>query len=167
MKTKDVLYENNKPGFERYFGKPPYDKINYSNWREPTNDELWIEYRFEWMKNWSDVYGDPFDGFYNFVSFVNESPVIKLTEESDKNILNRSNIETLEKLWGMVQSYQYPRPVFDLAHAIKNNEPLPYPLIMILNDYRVVLGGNTRLDIAFMFGIEPHVKLLDVDSLLD
>jgi hypothetical protein len=64
----------------------------------------------------------------------------------------------------LTSGYQFPRDVHRISNGFKNNEAIPHPIVIKKNGKHTVMSGNTRMDAAFIHGINPHVALIDLDE---
>lgn len=103
-----------------------------------------------------------FEDFRSFVSDLRAASVVILDEKTDSQILNRSHTRSIESLKSLVSSYQMPRDVDRIVSGFKNNDPIPFPIVLKGAKGMWIMAGNTRLDTAFILGVTPKVLLVDV-----
>jgi hypothetical protein len=103
-----------------------------------------------------------FDTFQDFVSALKSAPVITLTKEHDRRVMNRSHTSSIEGLKSLVGTYQMPRDVDRIVQGYQSNAPMPHPIILKGTHGEWIMAGNTRLDTAFIMGVTPKVLYVDV-----
>jgi hypothetical protein len=69
----------------------------------------------------------------------------------------------------LIRGYRsYPKfrnedTVQNLYDRISSGRPMTMPLVVRFADGQMrVLAGNTRMDVAFQLGVNPHVLVIDV-----
>lgn len=135
----------------------------YDNWVKPDDENLQIEYKYEYLKNIETKHGELFKSFFNFKKAVLRSPVVELTSELDKKIDNRSHCRTIENLKQLVGTYVYPRDIDKIIKGFQNNDKIPAPIILKFNDgYMRILGGNSRLNVAEIMGVPMKVIIVNI-----
>lgn len=105
-----------------------------------------------------------FPDFESFVKSLRSAPVIDLDRNLDSKIRNRSHTSSIESLKSLVSSYYYPRDVDRIVNGFRNNDPIPYPIVLKGNRGLWIMAGNTRLDTSFILGVKPKVLLVDVSE---
>lgn len=88
---------------------------------------------------------------------------MRVTPEMDLDIFNRSRMKTIPALEALVKTYQFPRDVQSIVEAITNVNPLPHPIVLQYDGRYRMLSGNTRMDVAFIYGVNPVVLVINVD----
>lgn len=134
----------------------------YSNWRKLTLEEIKFEYMVEYPKL-RMVYGNVYPQFKDFYDAVRNADIIRVTKSMDRKINYRSSTRSLKELKRLVSSYQYPRDVDRIVAGIEANEKIPYPIVT--RDWEGnlrIFGGNTRMDVSFILGINPSVMVIDL-----
>lgn len=103
-----------------------------------------------------------FDTFQDFMSALKSAPVITLTKEHDRRVMNRSHTSSIEDLKSLVSGYSMPRDVNRIVQGYKSNSAMPHPIILKGTQGEWIMAGNTRLDTAFILGVVPKVLYVDV-----
>ena len=103
-----------------------------------------------------------FDTFQDFTSALNSAPVITLTKEHDRRVMNRSHTSSIDGLKSLVGGYTMPRDVDRIVQGYQSNVAMPYPIILKGSKGEWIMAGNTRLDTAFILGVIPEVLYVDV-----
>lgn len=139
--------------------------LSFNNWRKLTLKEIKFEYMVEYPKL-KRVVGDIFPKESDFVSAMKNAKVQKVNKAFDRKIDYRSGTRSIEDLKDLVSTYQYPRDVDRIVQGYETNAKMPMPIVVSWNNGKNlrVMGGNTRMDTAFIMGIEPQVLILDLDS---
>lgn len=137
--------------------------VRYSNWRKLTEDEIRFEYMVEYskLKPWS---GDIFPTENDFIrEFHSSGGPLKITKHINSMMGYRSNCSSIECLKSLVATYRYPRDVDRIIRGYVHNHPMPYPVVVHSKrkGYRV-MGGNTRMDVAFILGFEPVAWVVEI-----
>lgn len=143
---------------------------SFSNWVFPDNESLKLEYRIEYeMKGLKAMTGNAFPTFDDFKEAVNDASQVVVTPAMDMKIGYRSRTTNKDDLLRLIRSYRsYPefrneQTVDALYDGFMQNRKMKMPLVLRFSDGRMrVLGGNTRMDVAFQLGINPKVLLVDV-----
>jgi hypothetical protein len=146
-----------------------YENINFTNWDEYTLEEIKIEYNYEWLTKWPSEYyelDNLFPTLEKFYESVKKAKIINYPLDEIRKIDNTTTFKTLEQLDNFVQSYVYPRPVYELANAFENNKRIPYPIVCKFNNTLRILSGNTRMNICYILQVPLKIKLLDLDKLV-
>lgn len=134
----------------------------YSNWRKLTLEEIKFEYMVEYPKLKIE-YGDVYPRFKDFYDAIRNGEIIKVTKSLDRKISYRSNTRTLKELKRLVSSYRFPRDVDRIVQGIEDNEKIPYPIVTRDEKGNLrIFGGNTRMDVSFILGINPSVMVIDL-----
>lgn len=150
-----------------------YLNENYNNWTFPNNETIdsdFLEYSKKEQTKWkrrADVYGFRFPIFSNKQEFKQElknGKIIKITESWIDRIDNLSDLNNIEDLRELVQSYKRPRDIDSIIRGLENNEKLPYPIVLKGNRGYHMLAGNTRINTARIMDITPKAILIDVSE---
>lgn len=145
----------------------------FNNWVFPNAATLqadYEEYKKKEMKKWqarSSTMGfrfPIFDTLQDFVSALRSAPVITLTKEHDRRVMNRSHTSSIEDLKSLVGGYNMPRDVDRIVQGYQSNAAIPYPIILKGSHGEWIMAGNTRLDTAFILGLQPKVLYVDVSA---
>jgi hypothetical protein len=148
----------------------------------PSDEDLALEYNLEYemkhlgsyIQDVMDEYGyDTGDSIFpNAMSFVKAAKagrVIMVDKSLDNLIDYRSNCNSIECLISLIKGYRsYPKyrnedTINAMAQGFDQNKPMKLPIVLKFSDdeYRV-MGGNTRMDMAFIKGINPKVLVVDL-----
>jgi hypothetical protein len=128
------------------------------------------EYKKKEMKKWqhrAEAMGfrfPIFETFGDFATSLKSAPVITLTKEHDRRVMNRSHTSSIEGLKSLVGGYQMPRDVDRIVQGYQSNAPMPHPIILKGTHGEWIMAGNTRLDTAFIMGVIPEVLYVDVSA---
>lgn len=149
------------------------EKPEFNNWVFPNAATLradFDEYKGKEDRKWkgraaSMGFRFPiFDTFEDFHAALRSAPVITLTKEHDRRVMNRSHTSSLDGLKSLVSGYNMPRDVDRIVQGYQSNAPMPYPIILKGNNGEWIMAGNTRLDTAFILGVIPEVLYVDVSA---
>jgi hypothetical protein len=143
------------------------NKVMFSNWIFPSEQELELEYRVE-----HDLKGKQFfENYDDFRSRIDLSSIEVITPEKDQKIGYRSNTETKEELLGLLKTYRSwgtfrtEQSVQGIYDGFLQNKPMTYPIVLEFKEgSRRVFSGNTRMDISFQLGINPKVLIVQSDN---
>jgi hypothetical protein len=146
------------------------EKINFTNWIKPSNDDIALEYKIEYeIKPLKQITGDAFPTLQSFIDSVNKAKILVVTPEIDKKIQYRSHTKNKKDLLSLIRGYaSYPKyrnekTIESIYDAFKQNKPMKMPIVLIFpNRTMRIMSGNTRMDIARQLGIDPHVLLVKV-----
>jgi hypothetical protein len=105
-----------------------------------------------------------FDTYQDFVSALRTAPIITLTKEHDRRVMNRSHTSSIDDLKSLVGGYNMPRDVDRIVQGYQSNAPMPHPIILKGSQGEWIMAGNTRLDTAFILGVTPKVLYVDVSK---
>jgi hypothetical protein len=144
---------------------------SFSNWREPTRQDLGKEYKIEYeikpsLKSWLDDAWPTLDDFLNAAA---QGQVITVPDELDRTIEYRSRTRTRSQLRDLLSSYRsWPefrndQTLSDLYTAFEQNREMTMPIVVKYQGDLRVMAGNTRMDVAQQLGITPQVLLISVD----
>lgn len=138
-------------------------------WKVPSEQQLRLEYEIEYkMKRLDVVYRDPFPTAEEFVKAVKASPKFQVDPQTDRRILNRSRCRTMEQLRALVSKYRsWPefrndKTLKAIVDGFQGGKSMDMSIVLNHHGQMRVLSGNTRMDIAFMHNIYPHVIIVEV-----
>lgn len=143
---------------------PSQDRVMYNNWIKPTLSELEREFHVE-----QELKGHKFwEDWDEFLEATEKATVYVVTPENDRKIAYRSRTRSYEDLISLIKGYR-SYPEFRNAETIKNlykriqeNKPLYMPIVIFNSEGKMrVFSGNTRMDVAFQLGENPHVLLVE------
>lgn len=158
------------------------ENTQFTNWIIPSDEDLALEYKLEYgLKNlgyeientMSDLgYQIHYNVFPDATSFVNAAKrgkVITIDKALDDKIEYRSSCTSIDCLIRLIKGYRsYPKyrnenTIQDMANAFDQNKPMKMPIVLQFdNDHFRVMGGNTRMDMAFIKGVNPKVLTIDL-----
>lgn len=149
------------------------EKSKFTNWSMP--DEATMQADFKEYKKKEDSKWEGrarsmgfrfpiFDTFEDFKEALMTSPVITLDKAHDRNIKNRSHTSSIEQLKALVSGYYQPRNVDRIVQGYESNAKMPHPIVLKGSKGEWIMAGNTRLDTAFIMGVEPKVIVVDVSD---
>lgn len=148
------------------------DKV-YTNWVFPDNktiDNDFEEYKKKELSKWKRRAKDLnarfplFKDKEHYIQSLKNSPITLLSPSLDNKIQNRSQTSSIEELKKLVLSYKRPRDVDRIFQGFLQHDKIPYPVILKSNNKYFIMSGNTRLDVAFIYGIIPKVIIIDVSK---
>jgi len=140
------------------------------NWVRPNDASIRKEYQIEYLKHLiHELPRNIFPTEAEFVKAVKSAPTMQIDSATDRKIHNRSRTRDMEELLDLISGYRsFPKfrnedTLKELEKLIKSGKPVDMPIVVKFpkGDMRV-LAGNTRMDIAFMNGINPTVVMLDL-----
>jgi len=140
------------------------------NWVRPNDASIRKEYQIEYLKHLiHELPRNIFPTEAEFVKAVKAAPTVQIDSATDRKIHNRSRTRDMEQLLDLISGYRsFPKfrnedTLKELEKLIKSGKPVDMPIVVKFpkGDMRV-LAGNTRMDIAFMNGINPTVVMLDL-----
>lgn len=144
--------------------------IVYDNWVHPDAESLKHEYRVEYeIKPLKELTGNAFPTFEDFLkAALNGTPTV-ITPELDATISYRSRTSSRESLLSLIRGYaSYPKyrneeTIAHLYSSIEGGLPMTMPIVLRMpgGDLRV-MGGNTRMDVAFHLGVNPKALVIEV-----
>jgi len=141
----------------------PATKINYNSWIIPDDDTLRREFKVEHQFHKRNY----FNSIDEFLEAVKNSSTMIVTPDINSRIRNRSNTKSPEQLLRLIKCYaSYPQyrnedTLKTLYTRIQTNKPLDMPIVLQRpNGTLRVFSGNTRMDVAFQLGVNPHVLLV-------
>lgn len=143
------------------------ESVYYNNWRLPNKKELDLEFYIKQQKTRYIEYfrneynANIFDSEENWHKAINQGVVKQLNLNEDYTIERRTFSSSMENLKNLVSTYAYPRDPDRIANGYKNDDVIPMPIILeSQNGRKVIIAGNTRLDVARIMNIEPDPKVL-------
>lgn len=142
----------------------------FTNWVKPSKEDLALEYKIEYeIKPLKQITGNAFPTVNSFLKAAKAAKVLRLTDSIDRKIEYRSRTKTKSSLLSLIKGYaSYPQfrnedTIEAIYDGFKSNEPMKMPIVLQFSDGRMrIMGGNTRLDIAFQLGVTPKVLLISV-----
>lgn len=148
------------------------ENVSFSNWVKPSLDDLKLEYKIEYqIKPLKYLTNDAFPSFQDFLEAVSKAPIISINKSLDSKISYRSHTRTQDELLSLIRSYNsYPEfrnesTIQALYDGFKNNKPMKMPIVLMMPNRKMrIMGGNTRMDVAFQLGINPKVLLVEVPT---
>jgi hypothetical protein len=130
------------------------------------------EYNIEYQSHIKPGYGDVFPSFKDFLEGARRGAIIEIDRNQDRTIENRSHTENMEDLFSLIKTYRsYPKyrnrkTLEDLEAKIKGKGEMSMPIVLMFNKpwrkHLRILGGNTRLDIAFWYAERVPVFVIPV-----
>ena len=140
------------------------------NWVKPDDASIRKEYQIEYKKHLiHELDHDIFPTEDSFVKAIKASKTMVVTSDIDSKIAYRSRTRSMKSLLSLIKGYRsYPKfrnekTLTDLENRIVEGKPTDMPIVVKFpNGNMRVFAGNTRMDIAFMHGINPTVILLDL-----
>jgi len=135
-----------------------------ATWIKPTEDNLKHEFKVE-----IELKGNKFFKSYEqFKAQADKAEVVELTKTLDRKIGYRSRTSSKQQLINLIRGYRsYPefrneQTIENLFDRISNGETMTMPIVLKFKDGSMrVLGGNTRLDVAFQLGKTPKVLMIE------
>jgi hypothetical protein len=138
------------------------------NWVKPDDATIRREYEIEYRKHLvHELKTDAFPTAESCVAAVKKAAVVEVDPAMDSRILYRSRTRSMERLLWLIKGYRsYPKfRNEDTLNAIKDalltGKPMDMPMVVKDEQGKMrVFAGNTRMDIAFMHGINPKVLMV-------
>ena len=145
-------------------------KFKFNNWVKPTDEDIRHEYDIEYVKKGlGDLVDDAWPTFEDFHEAVKKAKVVKVTPQMDAMIQYRSGTRTQDELLNLIRGYRsYPKfrnekTLQAIYDGFRNGKPMKMPLVLKWSNRKMrVLGGNTRMDVAFQLGVNPKVLMVEV-----
>lgn len=141
-------------------------------WIRPRTEDLKKEYEIEYRNHIEPEYGDIFPTLKSFTDAVKKAKVVQISRSEDDEIFNRSGTRNMKELLSLIKTYRsYPKyrnakTLKDLDNKIKGDEEMSLPIVLeFTNGDRRIMGGNTRMDIAFWYSDSVPVLLVKVPKL--
>lgn len=149
-------------------------------WMRPKIATLKQEYEIEYKKHLvHELDKDVFPTVESFLKAAKEGIVRTITKGHDYYIANRSHTKNMKELLNLIKTYRsYPQyrnedTLNAMKEAMLSGKPMDMPIIVrptaesekeikeIASGHRDrIFAGNTRMDMAFMHGIEPKVLII-------
>ena len=153
-----------------------------ANWVRPNVAMLKQEYEIEYKKHLvHELNKNVFPTLESFLKAAKEGMMLTITKGHDKYIDNRSNTRNMKQLLSLIKTYRsYPQyrnedTLKAMQEAMLSGKPMDMPIIVrptaedkeeieeIASGKRDrIFAGNTRMDIAFMNGIEPKALIISL-----
>lgn len=138
-----------------------------TTWIKPDNAALTHEHHVE-----CTLKGLTFDGawekFEDFEKAALAGEAVEIDAETDAKIRYRSHTRSQEQLLNLLRSYRSwgtfrtEETVQRMYDGFDRGDAMPMPIVLrFKNGSLRVLGGNTRMDVAFQKGITPVVWVID------
>lgn len=113
--------------------------------------------------------GNAWPTMEDFKKSVEEGVETEITQAMDSRIAYRSGTSSKEQLISLLKSYaSWPeyrneKTVDAMYDGFKQNKKMTMPIVLKMpNGSLRVMGGNTRMDVAFQLGINPRVIMVKV-----
>lgn len=184
---EDVVKMYNKS--DKLSGKPKTfsiftkkdDFIKPARWIKPRQQDFQKEWKIEWNLQMKPVYGDLFPKYDDFKKHVSRhGKTVSITHAIDATIERRSRRNYFEDLISLLKTYKSwgtpyrnERTVAALDERIRTGGTMAMPIILNFvgrewknpwakskGSHKVILGGNTRSDIAFWYN--PNIKVFQL-----
>lgn len=146
-----------------------YLKEATANWVRPDDASLRKEYQIEYKKHLiHELDRDVFPTEQSFLDAIAKAKVVTITPAIDNKIENRSQTGSMASLLNLIKGYRsYPKfrnekTLKQLEKAITSGKPVDMPIVTKQGKSMRIFAGNTRMDIAFMHGINPQVIMLEL-----
>lgn len=145
-------------------------RINFTNWTRPSLKQLEQEYKVEYeIKALKSITDNAWPTLQDFLDSADAGQVITVTPQIDAKISYRSGTGTKDELLSLIRSYRsYPefrneKTIDAIYEGFQKNKAMTMPIVLkFKNGSMRVMGGNTRMDVAFQLGINPKVLLITV-----
>ena len=146
------------------------NESRFTNWVKPDTSALELEYKVEFvMKGMNSATDNVWPDLESFLDAANSASVVEVDSAMDRRISYRSGTKSFDQLHNLIKSYRsYPefrnektlRAIYD---GFAQNKPMKMPIVLRWPSGKMrVLGGNTRMDVAFQMGIKPKVLMMEV-----
>jgi hypothetical protein len=143
---------------------------SYSGWVRPEKKDLQHEYKVEYeIKSLKGLTGNAWPTFEDFLESANNAEVVEVTPQMDSRISYRSGTQSYDDLLSLIKSYRsYPeyrneKTLQGLYDAFDRGGDMTMPIVLkFRNGTMRVMGGNTRMDVAFQKGYLPKVLMISV-----
>jgi hypothetical protein len=138
------------------------DKIEFSNWKMPSESQLKQEFRVEHQLKGNNFWQNEEE----FLRAIKEGKIETITPQIDKDIENRSRTQSYDDLLSLIKNYRsYPKyrnenTLKAIYDGFKNNQPMDLPIIIDDRGHRRIFSGNTRMDISFQLEINPKALIV-------
>lgn len=135
-----------------------------ATWIKPTEENLQHEFKVEIQLKGNKF----FNSYEQFKQQADKASVVELTREIDRKISYRSHTLSKQQLINLIRGYRsYPefrneQTIENLYERIGAGDTMTMPIVLKFKDGSMrVLGGNTRLDVAFQLGVNPKVLMIE------
>lgn len=135
-----------------------------ATWIKPTEENLKLEYHVEVRLKGMNL-GMTED---QFIEAAERAEVVTLDVATDNRIEYRSHTRSKSQLLNLIRGYRsYPefrneQTIENLYERIGAGETMTMPIVIKYPSGKMrVLGGNTRLDVAFQLGVSPQVLMIE------
>lgn len=147
--------------------------LHMPKWIPPRSEDLKKEYEIEYRNHIQPEYGDVFPTFKSFVAAAQKGKILNVSSAMDGRITNRSGTRNMKELLSLIKSYRsYPKyrnekTLADLDKKIKSKTAeMSVPIVLEFPDGELrIMGGNTRMDIAFWYANSVPVLVVKVPKL--
>jgi len=138
-----------------------------TTWIKPDTEAFKHEHHVECV-----LKGMTFNGkwseFSDFEADALKGEAVEIDKETDRQISYRSHTRSQEQLLNLLRSYRSwgtfrtEETVQHMYDGFDRRDAMPMPIVLrFKNGSMRVLGGNTRMDVAFQKGINPVVWMVD------
>jgi hypothetical protein len=135
-------------------------------WAKPSEADLKHEYFVEIELKGNNF----FESEEAFLQAASEGNVLELDGYTDAAIRYRSHTRSKAQLLRLIKSYRsYPEfrnedTIDNLYERIGRDMPMTMPIVLMFKESGEmrVLGGNTRLDVAFQLNKTPKVLVVQI-----
>ena len=142
-------------------------------WIPPRSEDLKKEYDIEYKLHIEPEYGNIFPTFKSFVAAAKRGKIVGVSPSMDRRIGNRSGTQNMKELLSLIKSYRsYPKyrnekTLADLDKKIQSKTAeMSVPIVLEFPDGELrIMGGNTRMDIAFWYAKTVPVLVVKVPKL--
>lgn len=142
----------------------------FSNWVKPSDKDVELEYKIEYeIKPLKGLTNNAFPTVNDFKKAVRQAKVVTVTPAMDRKIDYRSHTSSKQSLLNLIRGYaSYPefrneKTIDAIYQGFEDNKPMKMPFVLEMPDGTLrVMGGNTRMDVAFHSGVNPKVLLIKV-----
>jgi hypothetical protein len=147
------------------------EKLSYNNWVRYTPESLksdFVEYKKKENNKWKNRANrigsrfPIFNSLEHFKEILDKTEIKNLTDSMDRKINNRSRTDSIEDLKGLVSGYVRPRDVDKIVKGYESGARIPLPIVIEGDKGSWIMAGNTRLDVAFILGVQPKVLWVKV-----
>lgn len=148
-------------------------KQQFDNWVFPPNQVIesdFAEYQKKEYKKWESRaktmgFRFPiFEDINHFKQTLEQGKVVEVTDQFAQQVDHLVLVQTLDQLRNMVSGYVRPRDVDSIVSGIKNNDPIPLPIILKGTKGMHIMAGNTRLNVAHLLGVPAKALVVDVSE---
>jgi len=147
-------------------------RSDFNNWVKPDRKDIEHEYKIEYeIKPLKQLTGDAFPQFSDFQKAVSQARVVEVNPAMNRKIGYRSNTRNKQALLSLIKGYaSYPKfrnekTIDAIYQGFEDNKPMKMPFVLEFPDGSMrIMGGNTRMDVAFHMGINPKVLMIKVPN---